>query len=162
MFGFSGIGLKIAITAILFSVISGGYFYIKQQQAELELAKEVQAKMEGVIQKQGLAMDNMKADVERMGQVQTELSSKVNEAQRENQDLAKKFTQDAEGKERNLAAMAQEKPSIVEEKVNRGSKDALRCNELITGSPLTEDEAAGKVRNNICPTLLPKPEVKKK
>jgi hypothetical protein len=58
--------------------------------------------------------------------------------------------------------MAQEKPSIVEEKVNRGSKDALRCNELITGSPLTEDEAAGKVRNNICPTLLPKPEVKKK
>jgi hypothetical protein len=162
MFGFGGIGLKIAIAAILFSVISGGYFYIKQQQAELELAKEVQAKMEGVIQKQGLAMDNMKADVERMGQVQTELSSKVNEAQRENQDLAKKFTQDAEGKERNLSAMAQEKPSIVEEKINRGSKDALRCNELITGAPLTEEEAAGKVRNNICPTLLPKPEVKKK
>jgi hypothetical protein len=157
-----GIGIKVAIAAILFSIISGGYFFIKEQQAQLELAKEVQAKMESVIEKQGLAMDNMKADVERMGQVQNDLSKQVGEADKANRDLAKKFTQDAEGRERNLAAMAAEKPSIVEEKINRGTKDALRCNELLTGATLTDDEQAGKVRNNICPDLLPKPEVKKK
>jgi len=157
-----GIGIKIAIAAILFSIISGGYFFIKEQAAQLELAKEVQAKLEGVIDKQNLAMDNIKADVERMGQVQGELSKQVNEADKANKDLAKKFTQDAEGRERNLAAMAAEKPSVVEEKINRGTKDALRCNELLTGSPLTADEQSGKVRNNICPDLLPKPEVKKK
>jgi hypothetical protein len=157
-----GIGIKIAIAAILFSIISGGYFFIKEQAAQLELAKEVQAKLEGVIDKQNLAMDNIKADVERMGQVQGELSKQVNEADKSNKDLAKKFTQDAEGRERNLAAMAAEKPSVVEEKINRGTKDALRCNELLTGAPLTADEQSGKVRNNICPDLLPKPEVKKK
>ena len=157
-----GIGIKVAIAAILFTVISSGYFFIKEQAAQLELAKEVQAKMESVIEKQGLAMDNMKADMERMGQVQKELSGSISAAEKDNKALAKKFTEDAEGRERNLAAMAAEKPSVVEEKINRGTKDALRCNELLTGAPLTDDEAAGKVRNNICPDLLPKPEVKKK
>jgi hypothetical protein len=157
-----GMGIKVAIAAILFSIISGGYFFIKEQAAQLELAKEVQAKMEGVIEKQGLAMDNMKADVERMGQVQNDLSKQVGAADQAAKNLSKKFTEDAEGRERNLAAMAAEKPSVVEEKINRGTKDALRCNELLTGAPLTDDEAAGKVRNNICPELLPKPEVKKK
>jgi len=154
-------GIKVAIAAILFTVISSGYFFIKEQAAQLELAKEVQAKMESVIEKQGLAMDNMKADMERMGQVQKDLSSSISAAEKDNKALAKKFTEDAEGRERNLAAMAAEKPSVVEEKINRGTKDALRCNELLTGAPLTADEQAGKVRNNICPDLLPKPEVKK-
>jgi hypothetical protein len=162
MFGFGGIGLKIAIAAILFSVISGGYFYIKQQQAELELAKEVQAKMEGVIAKQTLSMDNMKADIERQAKVQQELSAKVIEAQQSNQELNKKFSQDANGNERNIGSLANDKPDLVQSKVNQGTKDALRCNEIVTGSPLTEDEQSGKVRNNICPNLLPKPEVKKK
>lgn len=157
-----GIGIKVAIAAILFSIISGGYFFIKEQQAQLELAKEVQAKMEGVIEKQNLAMDNIKADVERMGQVQKELSGTISAAEKSTKDLAKKFTEDAEGRERNLAAMAAEKPSVVEEKINRGTKDALRCNELLTGAQLTDDEKTGKVRNNICQDLLPKPEVKKK
>jgi len=157
-----GIGIKVAIAAILFSIISGGYFFIKEQQAQLELAKEVQAKMEGVIEKQNLAMDNIKADVERMGQVQKELSGTISAAEKSTKDLAKKFTEDAEGRERNLAAMAAEKPSVVEEKINRGTKDALRCNELLTGASLTDDEKTGKVRNNICQDLLPKPEVKKK
>ena len=155
------IGIKVAIAAILFTVISSGYFFIQEQAAQLELAKEVQAKMEGVIDKQNLAMDNMKADIERMGQVQKDLSSSISAAEKDTKALAKKFTEDAEGRERNLAAMAAEKPSVVEEKINRGTKDALRCNELLTGAPLTDDEAAGKVRNNICPDLLPKPEVKK-
>ena len=157
-----GIGIKVAIAAILFTVISSGYFFIKEQQAQLELAKEVQAKMESVIEKQGLAMDNMKADMERMGKVQQELSGSINAAQKDTKDLEKKFKEDAEGRERNLAAMAAEKPSIVEEKINRGTKDALRCNELLTGAPLTADEQSGKVRNNICPDLLPKVEGMKK
>lgn len=156
------IGIKVAIAAILFTVISSGYFFIQEQAAQIELAKEVQAKMESVIDKQNLAMDNMKADIERMGQVQKELSSSISAAEKDTKALAKKFTEDAEGRERNLAAMAAEKPSIVEEKINRGTKDALRCNELLTGAPLTADEKSGKVRNNICPDLLPKPEVKKK
>jgi hypothetical protein len=147
--------------ATLLSALTGGYFYVKSLQTEIELAKEVQAKMEGVIAKQSLAMDNLKADVERQGQVQAELSKQVSVAQQESADLGKKFTQDAEGKERNLSSLANQQPNLVEGKVNQGTKDALRCNEIVTGSPLTPEEASGKVRNNICPSLLPKLGVKK-
>ena len=38
MFGLGGIGMKVAIAAILFSIISGGYFYIKSLRSEIELA----------------------------------------------------------------------------------------------------------------------------
>jgi hypothetical protein len=39
-------------------------------------------------------------------------------------------------------------------RVNRGTKDALRCNELITGAPLTTEEKSGKVKNGICDELI--------
>lgn len=161
MFGLGSLAIRLALMATLLSALTGGYFYVKSLQTEIELAKEVQAKMEGVIAKQSLAMDNLKADVERQGQVQAELSKQVSVAQQESADLSKKFTQDAEGKERNLSSLANQQPSLVEGKVNQGTKDALRCNEIVTGSPLTPEEASGKVRNNICPNLLPKLGVKK-
>jgi hypothetical protein len=162
MFGLGGLGLKIGILAILLSVIGGGYFYVQTLETKLQLAAEVQAKMEGVIEKQNLAMDNLKADVERMGKAQADLGQKILETTQSTQDLNKKFIQDAEGRERNLAAMANAQPNETEAKVNRGTKDALRCNEITTGSPLTKDEQSGKVQNNICPELLPKIETKKK
>jgi len=162
MFGLSSILIRLALATTLLSAITGGYFYVKSLQTEIELAKEVQAKMQGVINKQNLAMDNLRADVERQGQVQAELSKQVSAAQQENADLNKKFSQDANGNERNIGSLANQQPDLVEGKVNQGTKDALRCNEIVTGSPLTADELSGKVKNNICPNLIPKPEVKKK
>jgi hypothetical protein len=50
--------------------------------------------------------------------------------------------------------VAKAPPTQTEIKINRGTKDALRCNELVTGSPLTTDELSGKVKNNICPELI--------
>ena len=57
-----GIGIKIAIAAILFSVISGGYFYIEALQGKLEAAKEVQQRMEGVITQQKMVMEQTQRD----------------------------------------------------------------------------------------------------
>ena len=141
-------------------MIFGGYFYIQSLRAEIELAREVQAKMETVISKQSLAMENMKADIERMNKIQSELSSQVRAAEQSSRDLAKKFTHDSSGKERNFGALTNAKPNIVEQKVNKGTRDALRCNEIVTGSPLTANELNGKVKNSICPDLFPKLEKK--
>lgn len=162
MFGLSGLVFRLGVLALLVSIIGGGYFYVQTLETKLQLAAEVQAKMEGVIEKQSIVMDNMKADVERMNTLQKELGQKIQEANQSTIDLNKKFTQDAEGRERNFAAMSNAKPDEVEMKANRGTKDALRCNEIITGSPLTAEEQSGKVQNNICPDLFPKIEVKKK
>lgn len=47
-----GMGIKIAIAAILFSIVSGGYFYIQALEGKLEAAAEVQQRLEGVIDQQ--------------------------------------------------------------------------------------------------------------
>ena len=51
-----GIGIKIAIAAILFSIVSGGYFYIEALEGKLEAAAEVQQRMQGVIDQQKMVL----------------------------------------------------------------------------------------------------------
>ena len=43
-------------------------------------------------------------------------------------------------KEHDLAFLAENKPGLVEKVIDKGSKDMLRCLEIVSGSPLTEEE----------------------
>ena len=143
-----GFGIKIAIAAILFSVISGGYFYIQALQGKLEAAAEVQQRMEGVITQQKMVMEQQQADMKKMQAINAEVAKVAQQAQNDVNALNRKFQQ------RDLAMSAAKKPAEVEVRVNRGTKDALRCNELVTGAPLTPDELSGKVKNNICQNVI--------
>ena len=143
-----GFGIKIAIAAILFSVISGGYFYIQALQGKLEAAAEVQQRMEGVITQQKMVMEQQTADMKKMQAINVEIANKVQQAQNDVNELNRKF------QKRDIAMLATKKPAEVETRANRGTKDALRCNELVTGAPLTPDELNGKVKNNICQAVI--------
>lgn len=143
-----GFGIKIAIAAILFSVISGGYFYIQALQGKLEAAAEVQQRMEGVITQQKMVMEQQQADMKKMQAINAEVAKVAQQAQNDVNALNRKFQQ------RDLAMSAAKKPAEVEVRVNRGTRDALRCNELVTGAPLTPDELSGKVKNNICQNVI--------
>jgi hypothetical protein len=142
-----GLGIKIAIAAILFSVISGGYFYIEALQGKLEAAAEVQQRLEGVINQQKLVMERNAADLKKMQTINAEVADKAGKAEREVAVLNNKLSKLDE-------VVTKAPPSQTEIKINRGTKDALRCNELVTGSPLTNDELSGKIKNNICPELI--------
>ena len=143
-----GFGIKIAIAAILFSVISGGYFYIQALQGKLEAAAEVQQRMEGVITQQKMVMEQQTADMKKMQAINVEIANKVQQAQNDVNELNRKF------QKRDIAMLATKKPAEVETRANRGTKDALRCNELVTGAPLTPDELNGKIKNNICQNVI--------
>jgi uncharacterized protein YoxC len=141
-----GLKIKLIIAAILFSVISGGYFYIQALQGKLEAAAEVQQRMEGVITQQKMVMEQTQRDLKRMGEINQEVAAKAQAAQNEVSNLSRKMSR--------LDALAKAPPSETEMRVNRGTRDALRCNEIVTGSPLTADEISGKIRNNICKDLI--------
>jgi len=141
-----GLKIKLIIAAILFSVISGGYFYIQALQGKLEAAAEVQQRMEGVITQQKMVMEQTQRDLRRMGEINQEVAAKAQAAQNEVSNLSRKMSR--------LDALAKAPPSETEMRVNRGTRDALRCNEIVTGSPLTADEISGKIRNNICKDLI--------
>jgi uncharacterized protein YoxC len=141
-----GLKIKLIIAAILFSVISGGYVYIQALQGKLEAAAEVQQRMEGVITQQKMVMEQTQRDLKRMGEINQEVAAKAQAAQNEVSNLSRKMSR--------LDALAKAPPSETEMRVNRGTRDALRCNEIVTGSPLTTDEISGKIRNNICRDLI--------
>ena len=144
----AGLYIKITIAVVLFSLISGGYFYIQALQGRLQAAVEVQQRMEGVITQQKAQMDRQNEDIQKMQEINVQISDRVQKAQKDVTDLNRKF------QKRDLALLASRNPSEVEIRVNRGTKDAMRCNELVTGSPLTAEELSGKVINNICSELL--------
>ena len=154
MFGLSGIGLKIALGAIAISMAFSAWFYVKSLQSEVEAAKEVRARLEDTIKAQDTAMTAMREDAVRQAAIQRALSESLNSIQQSTADLNRRFNQDSSGRERNFATYSTQQPTAVEQRANRGTKDALRCNEIATGSPLTADERAGKITNNICPHLL--------
>jgi hypothetical protein len=149
-----GIGIKIAIAAILFSVVSGGYFYIQALQGKLEAAAEVQQRMESVIDQQKIVMEQTQRDLKLMNQINQDVAEKAQAAQNEVNNLSRKLSR--------LDGLSKAPPSETEIRVNRGTRDALRCNEIVTGSPLTSDELSGKIKNNVCndliQSLLPKKE----
>jgi peptidoglycan hydrolase CwlO-like protein len=152
---FSGIAIRIAIMVALAGGGVGAWFYVQNLRSELNLAAERQARMSDVIDSQKQVMDNIQHDVARMQKTQNELNTKLQEADQGRRDLEVKFNQTRDGKSRDFSALANKEPQRVEESINRGTHDANRCNELLTGAALTEDEKAGKVKNTMCPTLLP-------
>lgn len=155
MFNFSGIGVKLAIVAIVLAVLSGGYFYIQKLQSDLRAAAVENARLEDSIKAKDAAMEQIRQDIENMNKIRAELDIKLREAENEVTELEKRFNESANGKVRDIGRIAKEKPNAVELRINRGTQDALRCNEIVTGSPLTNDEKSGKTRNSICPDLLP-------
>lgn len=143
-----GLKIKLIIACVLFTVMTSGYFYIMALKGKLEAAAEVQQRMEGVIEQQKLVLEKQQEDVQKMQELNTEMSAKFSESQLEVSQLNQKFLN------RNLARSSLKNPNETEMRVNRGTKDALRCNELITGAPLTTQEKTGKVKNGICNELI--------
>lgn len=155
MFGFlSGIQAKFIAAVIIVLMLVSAWFYVKHLQSSLEVAKAQMARMEDVVNSQKLAIDNLNQDIVRMNQVQTEYSEKVKDYDKSVDQLEDKFNTTKSGKPRNLNKIANKKPTAFEKIINRATKDSLRCNEIVTGSPLTLAEKSGKVKNSVCPELL--------
>jgi hypothetical protein len=140
--------IRIIIGVILVSIMTTGYFYIDSLNSQLEAAAELQQKLEGVIEKQQEVMDRNEADLKKMQQLNKDLSESFTTTQQEANELRGKFDR------MNLAKSASSLPTETEMKINRGTRDALRCNELVTGARLTPDEKSGKVQNNMCADVI--------
>jgi len=143
-----GLGIKIAIGAIILSLLGGSWMYIKALKAELQVAAEVQSKMQGVIDGQKAVMERQAQDLKKQQEINEQVNKKFADSQKQVGELQKKF------EKKNFDELTKKKPDLVEKKVNRGTEYALRCNEIVTGSPLTNEEKTGKIKNTICRDLI--------
>lgn len=149
------IQLYLILTLVIGAVGVGGFFYIKSLRSDLKLAEANQVKMEEALDAQKKVQEKMQRDIEEGNKSRKFLFEEIAKARQERDELNKKFTQStATGKKRDFGNIAEKKPGLVENIVNKATQDSLRCNELASGSPLTEAERTGKVRNSICGNLI--------
>ena len=127
-----------------------GYWYYNDTQERMAILQENNAKLEIAVETNEAALESLEASY---ASAQNELSS-LNEAytsiRRQNQELADKLQQI------DLTAAAIANAAGIERAVNRGTENASRCFELLSGAELTEKERTaqnGIAFNKECPWL---------
>lgn len=145
---FASIGLKIALGLGLIGMAAGGWFYVQNLRAELDLASERQARTMDVVNSQKVALDQLQKDIQKVQEITNDLNVKMRKAEASVTGLKTKFEENSAGKKRDIGKDAERKPEIIQKIINRASKDAIRCGELLTGAPLRPNET-----NSQCPEL---------
>ena len=124
-------GLLLVVIAVMGGI---GYWYYTDTQVRMGILRDNNAELKIGIQTNEDALTSLQADYDN---AKAELSS-LNEAytsiRRQNQQLADKL------QEIDLTAAAIANAEGIQRAVNRGTENAGRCFELLSGSPLTEKE----------------------
>ena len=127
-----------------------GYWYYNDTQARMAILQDNNAKLNIAVETNEAALESLQADY---ATAQNEISS-LNDAytaiRRQNQVLADKL------QEIDLTAAAISNAESIERAVNRGTENAGRCFELLSGAELNDKERNAKndiAFNKECPWL---------
>ena len=126
----------------------GGFLYVKKLQKDNEILKLNQAKLETAVEDQKGVIEKQTKDFTKIRETLNILEEENKKLQKDKSDLSKRL-----GKH-DIGNLAENKPGLVEKIINGASKKALRCVEIASGSPLTEEELNGKP-NKECPSFWP-------
>lgn len=149
-------GMKLAgIMFLAMLAMAGlGYWYYNDSQARMAILQENNAKLNTAVQISEQAVASLQADIQRANEQLKVVNQEFAAIRAQNNVLADKLAK------HDLAVLGSGKPGLVEKLVNRGTANAGRCFELLSGAPLTDKEKEakdGKSFNNECPWLWPGP-----
>ena len=127
-----------------------GYWYYTETQKTISVLTENNAKLELAVATNEETIKTMAADFAAANEELRKVNEEFANIRRQNQQLANKL------QEIDMTAAAIANPEGIERAVNRGTYNAGRCFELLSGAELTEDEKnAENARsfNKECPWL---------
>jgi TolA-binding protein len=155
MFGAGG-AIKMIAALIIVIIVAVGFYYLSNLQASLAISQENSKKLEEGIKTQQEAITQMRADQEKIKELNSELNTTIKLQNKDMENLKDRFNTNAAGDKRDFGATAAAKPSSLERAINRGTVNALRCLEIASGAPLTEAELKATKPSEInreCPNL---------
>ena len=139
------------ILLVVILVMGGvGYWYYNDTQARMAILQDNNAKLNIAVQTNEAALESLQADYASAQNEISSLNAAYTAIRRQNQRLANKL------EEIDLEAAAIANAEGIERAVNRGSENAGRCFELLSGAELTEKERTAKndiAFNKECPWL---------
>jgi len=139
-----------AIAAVIISVVLGGLWYYNWSQAEIKVLRDNNAKLELAVETQKETIRVIKRDAKLAGKLQKEVNTEFAASRKAVDKLRRKMAR------HDIAYLAYSKPNLVEKIVTNASNDAERCFEILSGSPLTDDEKAATKKskaNSECPGI---------
>ena len=153
MFGISTIVKLVLVLLIIGSLLAAGW-YVTSMREQLAISKNNNEKYEKAVIDQQLLIRQIKEDVRSIQKANEELADVVKNQNKDLDSLQKRFNKrKADGTERDIGKSAIRKTKSVEKIINNASKKAIRCIEIASGAPLTEEEVNGKP-NSECPSLV--------
>jgi len=142
------------LSAVLFIIIMTmggiGYWYYTDTQKTIAILTENNAKLEMAVATNEEALKSMQQDYAAIAEENKKINAAYAEIRRQNNRLSEKLA------DMDLGLLAAEKPESIERAVNRGTINAGRCFELLSGAELTEIEKNAKddvTFNKECPWL---------
>jgi septal ring factor EnvC (AmiA/AmiB activator) len=149
-------GMKLAgLLLVVIMVMSGiGYWYYTDTQKTIQILTENNAKLEIAVATNEETINSLQADYAAIQEENNRINQAYAEIRRQNNRLSSKLA------DIDLGLLAAEKPESIERAVNKGTENAGRCFEILSGAKLTEDElnaTTGEQFNKECPWLWPGP-----
>lgn len=152
--GFKLAGLMLVVMAAVGGVF---YWYYTDTQEKLAILHENNAKLESAVSTQKQAIESYKKDIVEITEQKRKVEQAFSDSRKSVDDLRNKFNKQSKllGA-RDIGKLGAAKPRVISKIVTKGSNDAIRCVEIISGSPLREKEINATKRSQInkaCPKL---------
>ena len=124
--------MLIAVLGLVGGVVYGGFYYYKDTQSRIQILTENSVKLEQAAQTQKQTIDVLIADAEKFAKLNSELQIKLTKANDYKNELIGKL------RKHNLTRLSQQKPGLIEKRVNDGTKKLLDDFQSLTTRPVVE------------------------
>jgi len=124
--------ILVAIVGLVGGVVYGGYYYYKDTQARIQTLTENSVKLEQAAQTQKETIDILIADAEKFAKLNSELQEKLVNANNYKNELIGKL------RNHDLTRLSQQRPGLIERRINDGTQELLESFESITAVPAIE------------------------
>ena len=121
--------ILIAVIGLVGGVIYGGWYYYKDTQARIQVLTENSVKLETATKLQKSTIDTLVADAKKYEELNRKLDIELKKAHDYKNNLIAKL------RKHDLVRLSQQKPGLVEKKINVGTKKLFKSFESITAVP---------------------------
>lgn len=150
MFGALNFKIYMMIGAVVLTMAGGFALYFKWSQDQMRTMAANNAKLETAVAIQEETIKQQQEDMQKQAETLTVVNEKFAQAQAEKQALSDRLAK------HEIGYLAEKKPGLVENIVNKASNNAARCFEILSGSPLTDAEQNATKKSEInteCPSI---------
>ena len=144
--------IKMAGTMLVILSMVGGVGYVLKLRSDNAILKANNILLEERVESQKNVIEQQKKDFTQILETNKKLSLLSNNLQKDMNDLENRFTKQG----RDIGKTAIKKDKLIQRVLNSASVSSLRCVEIASGSPLTENEINATKKTEInreCPTI---------